>query len=252
MTPPPAGDSQRPESWNVFIWYIHTTERNVFQWANVVNIWKSTSIYCDSRHGIICSRGRISAAFSLTAWSLRWFQWGTLPNTALHFPFSIPRLLWRISSLWRAAIAGCCRRLCQHGWNLRPPRPSCSCAWIKNQSSSAIKQSVWRLDECEMQHKAFLVLFILKLSYITVKQTCNERSEVVKPRAKKKMFSLLSLNKTSVICVIMISCRGITVVNHVSGRLQCVCVAVVVWGFFCSLLPCSHTSPLLWLTWDHF
>lgn len=68
---------------------------------------------------------------------------------------------------------------------------------------------------------------------------------------EKKCFSLLSLNKTSVICVVMISCRGITVVSHVSGRLQCVCVCETP---LCSVTtnPRSHTSPFLWLTWGRF
>lgn len=56
----------------------------------------------------------------------------------------------------------------------------------------------------------------------------------------------LSLNKTTVICVIMISCRGIIVVSPLSGRLQYVCVRLL------SFSPSPPPPPFLWLTWGRF
>lgn len=99
----------------------------------------------DNKHIIIYLRGSAnilcSPAVSGTVMAPVGGTWlaALILNRALYALLSIPRSRWRSSSLWHAASAGRCRRLCQRGQNPRPPRPSCSWRRSKKQSSSAIK-----------------------------------------------------------------------------------------------------------------
>ncbi len=170
-------------------------------------------------------------------------------DTAHYIPLYTPPSLWHASSLWLAAIAGRWRRLCQRGENLRPLHPSCSCgeSSVHDQSSSAIKelqQSGGRMHAkaAEGIHWFYHSKNYLPHSYITMMLKHNMKSEVNELGERKLCFSPLSLNKTCVICVIVISCRGITVVSQVSGRLQHKCVRV------CYLVT-TLLSPSLWLTY---
>ena len=177
-------------------------------------------------------------------------QAALIPDTALYTPLRIPPSLWHASCLWRAAVAGRCRRSCPRGENLRPLHPSCICGEIgvRYQRSSVIKQPQQTGGRTNARPAEDISCFahFEPQRFITMKQKKNTTKKFeVNELGERK---LLSLSKTSVICVIMISCRGITVVSHVSGRLQHKCVRVCVRLFPFGHHPpsSSHTSSFLW------